>query len=218
MGLEYWPCYHSYRKKCEKLSDQELGRLFRALMTFSETGEATDLAGRESIAFDFIADDIARAQEAYDAKCQTNRENGAKATERNRTVPNGTDRPRTVPKDKDKTKSKDETKSEERKDTTLTGGAEKTPLDAALDDFAEFRQKIRKPLTDKARALTLDELEKLAPGDEATQIAILNQSIQRGWQGVFPLKDEPGKGSGKAKIDRTHDDSERMMRMLGGET
>ena len=60
MAIEYFCCYHSYRKKCEKLTDQELGRLFRSLMIYSETGERQDLAGRESIAFDFIADDIDR--------------------------------------------------------------------------------------------------------------------------------------------------------------
>ena len=63
-------------------------------------------------------------------------------------------------------------------------------LDLALNDFAEMRKKMRKPLTDRALALTLSELEKLAPGDDEKKIAILNQSIQRGWQGVFPLKDE----------------------------
>ena len=63
-------------------------------------------------------------------------------------------------------------------------------LDAALNDFAEMRKKMRKPLTDRALALTLSELEKLAPGDDEKKIDILNQSIQRGWQGVFPLKDE----------------------------
>ena len=55
-------------------------------------------------------------------------------------------------------------------------------LDAALNDFAEMRKKMRKPLTDRALALTLSELEKLAPGDDEKKIAILNQSIQRGWQ------------------------------------
>lgn len=66
-------------------------------------------------------------------------------------------------------------------------------LDVAMDDFADFRKKIRKPLTQKARELTLAELEKLAPGDEQAKIAILNQSIQRGWQGVFPLRQEDRK-------------------------
>lgn len=63
-------------------------------------------------------------------------------------------------------------------------------LDDALKDFAEMRKKMRKPLTDKALALTLDELEKLAPSDDEKKVAILNQSIQRGWQGVFPLTGE----------------------------
>jgi len=73
---EFFPCYHSYLKKCEKLTDQELGRLFRALMGYSITGERQELAGRESIAFDFIADDIDRAEAAYQEKCETSARNG----------------------------------------------------------------------------------------------------------------------------------------------
>lgn len=105
MAIEYFCCYHSYRKKCEKLTDQELGRLFRALLMYSETGERQELAGRESIAFDFIADDIDRAKEAYEEKCRKNRENGLKAngTERTRTVPNA---PQNKEEYKDKTKDK----------------------------------------------------------------------------------------------------------------
>ena len=75
---EFFPCYHSYFKKCEKLTDQELGRLFRALMKYSITGERQELAGRESIAFDFIADDIDRAKINYEAQCRQNAENGRK--------------------------------------------------------------------------------------------------------------------------------------------
>lgn len=109
MGLEYFPCYHSYIKKCEKLSDQELGRLFRALMQFSATGERQELAGRESIAFDFIADDIARAKEAYDARCRTNAENIAKryaTTEYDGIRPNTTVYESYQSKDKSKDKGK----------------------------------------------------------------------------------------------------------------
>lgn len=68
--------------------------------------------------------------------------------------------------------------------------ADRTPLEIALDDFAKHRKAMKKPLTDKARELTLNELEKLAPGDDDMKIAILNQSIQRGWQGVFELKED----------------------------
>lgn len=74
--MEYFCCYHSYLKKCEKLSDQEVGRLFRSLLLYSETGETPELSGRESIAFDFIADDIDRAKKNYEEKCKKNAENG----------------------------------------------------------------------------------------------------------------------------------------------
>ena len=76
--LEYFPCFHSYRRRTKNLTDQEVGRLFRALLEYSETGEAPELTGRESIAFDFIADDIDRARERYDDSCRKNAENAKK--------------------------------------------------------------------------------------------------------------------------------------------
>lgn len=75
MALEYIPFYYSYRKKLEKLSDQEVGRLVRALLEYGETGETEELVGRESIAFDFIADDINRAKAAYEERCAKNQRN-----------------------------------------------------------------------------------------------------------------------------------------------
>jgi hypothetical protein len=93
----------------------------------------------------------------------------------------------------------------------------RTALDVAMEDFEKMRKEIKKPLTAKARELTLKELEKLAPGDEAAQISILNQSIQRSWQGVFPLSREEKK-SKLYKPERGEwqgDDLDRMERMMG---
>lgn len=94
-------------------------------------------------------------------------------------------------------------------------------LDRAMADFADMRKKIKKPLTEKARELTLSELEKLAPGDEATKVAILEQSIQRCWQGVFPLKEPPAVKKGMQSSYTGHetnveDDLDRLEQMLGG--
>ncbi|MBR2679202.1 MAG: hypothetical protein IKE23_00285, partial [Exiguobacterium sp.] len=105
MGREFFKCFHDYRKKCEKLSDQEVGRLFRALMEYSEHGTAPELSGRESIAFDFIAEDIARDRAAYEQKCLTNAENGAKGGKR--TQANATERKRTEAKSSETDKIKD---------------------------------------------------------------------------------------------------------------
>ena len=61
---------------------------------------------------------------------------------------------------------------------------------SALQGFEEMRVKIKKPMTDQAKKRLLTELEKLAPGDRETQIAILHQSEDRCWSGVFALKDD----------------------------
>lgn len=61
---------------------------------------------------------------------------------------------------------------------------------SALQGFEEMRVKIKKPMTDQAKKRLLTELEKLAPGDRDAQIAILHQSEDHCWAGVFALKDD----------------------------
>ena len=63
-------------------------------------------------------------------------------------------------------------------------------LRQALEGFRVMRERLRKPLTARAFQLTCAELDKLAGNDEALKARILDQSVQRGWQGVFPLKAE----------------------------
>jgi DNA replication protein DnaD len=72
-----------------------------------------------------------------------------------------------------------------------------TQLETAIDDFKEFRKKIKKPMTDRAVELLIDKLNKLA-SDDVTKIAILNQSIVNGWQGVFPLKQDTPQSKSKS--------------------
>ena len=62
-------------------------------------------------------------------------------------------------------------------------------LNNAIIAFIDYRKKIKKPMTDIAIKLLINELNKLSP-DIVTQIEILNQSILNGWQGVFPLKQQ----------------------------
>ena len=79
MPMSGFICHDDYLAKTAKLTDEEVGKLFRALMKYHATGE-TDVSGRESVAFDFIKDDIDRTEEAYKAKCEKNRENVRKRT------------------------------------------------------------------------------------------------------------------------------------------
>lgn len=56
---------------------------------------------------------------------------------------------------------------------------------SALQDFEAMRNRIKKPMTDQAKKRLVTELEKLAPGDRDAQIAILHQSEDHCWAGVF---------------------------------
>ena len=58
-----------------------------------------------------------------------------------------------------------------------------------LIDFLEMRKKIRAPMTDRALELMLTKLDKMTDS-ETEKIAILEQSIERSWRGIFPLKEK----------------------------
>lgn len=70
-------------------------------------------------------------------------------------------------------------------------------LRQALEDFRVMRERLRKPLTARAFQLTCTELDKLAGNDDVLKTKILDQSIQRGWQGIFPLREDS-----KPKVDQ----------------
>ena len=177
--MKYLKVFVDFADKIEILGDAERGRLFTAMLKYASSGAEPDLRGNERFIWPTAKSEIDRQAESYKSICETNKRI---ATERYGTLRTVTERNEAC-QDKDKDKDKCFTSYEEKHK-----GA--SALDAALNDFAEMRKKMRKPLTDRALALTLSELEKLAPGDDDKKIAILNQSIQRGWQGVFPLKDE----------------------------
>lgn len=53
----------------------------------------------------------------------------------------------------------------------------------------EHRKVLRKPMSVDAMELTVRNLEKLWKAGEDPK-AVLEQSIQRGWQGVFSIKED----------------------------
>ena len=78
----------------------------------------------------------------------------------------------------------------ERKKTSPKGESKERTLSPALEqalkDFKDMRTRMRKPMTPLAVDLLIQRLAKM--GDEATQVAILHQSIENGWTGVYELK------------------------------
>ena len=110
MGLSGFICHDDYLAKTARLTDEEVGRLFRALMTYHATGEELDMPGREWLAFDFIRADIDRAEEEYANKCAKNRENRLNAIANERQRASTSVNESNVYKEKDKEKEKTKNK------------------------------------------------------------------------------------------------------------
>lgn len=85
--------------------------------------------------------------------------------------------------------SKAQSKPVENFDSIIQKSTESTELREALVEFVKFRKLIKKPMTNKALELIIAKLNKLGQNDRE-RVAIINQSIERGWAGVFSLKDE----------------------------
>ena len=112
MSMSGFICHDDYLQKTAKLTDEEVGRLFRALMRYHATGVADEVEGRESIAFDFIREDIDRTEAAYKAKCEKNRNNRLSALNNDRQQSSTTVDDR-AQKEKEKEKEKEKKKEEE---------------------------------------------------------------------------------------------------------
>lgn len=63
-------------------------------------------------------------------------------------------------------------------------------LEEAFIEFEKMRNKIKKPMTDKARELIINKLNGLYPNQINMQIKSLHQSIENCWQSVFAVKQE----------------------------
>ena len=85
---------------------------------------------------------------------------------------------------KDKTKANAEAKH--KRENVFAGESER--VQEALRAFVEMRAKMKSPMTDKAKELLLKNLNELSGGDDFMKVHLLEQSIERGWKTVYPLK------------------------------
>ena len=188
----------TWLKRTRTLSDAEKGRLFTAMLQYAIDGIAPAISGRESLLWDEAEEQIDKQRDAYTRQQAPNvtrrdealRRRDEGVTPRNEGVEKAS--PLSSPTPLSNTPLK------ERKKTSPKGESKERPLDDALKAFRDMRNRMRKPMTPLAVDLLTKKLEKLAPGDEQTQVAILMQSIENGWTGVYELKDNrPGKASPK---------------------
>ena len=63
------------------------------------------------------------------------------------------------------------------------------------NDYEEMRRKIRKPMTDKARKLAVNTIERLRQEGHSPR-EVVEQSIFKSWQGLFAPSRNGGNGNG----------------------
>lgn len=148
-------CFDGYLERTSKLSDQELGRLMRALMNYHANGTEPALKGREGIAFDFIREDIDRTDRKYAEKCEQNR--------RNRQGKQNDDGRRTTTTDNDRQRS-----------STTDDDRERTATNS--DDGGQIKRKI------KRENLFSDDDDDISAHAEKTETEILELAVDQAFQ------------------------------------
>ena len=79
MNRDSFIAYFEWMDNCEDLSDEEFGQLMRAVFKYAENGEKPTFSDRTMKAcWKPIAQSVKRTQQAYENKCERNRENGRK--------------------------------------------------------------------------------------------------------------------------------------------
>lgn len=72
-------------------------------------------------------------------------------------------------------------------------------LQKSLKEFVEFRKGTKPPLSEVGLTKVINKLEKLYPLDDHKKIECIDQSIENGWKGLFPLTEQ--KQSKKSPIE-----------------
>lgn len=200
--MKYLKVFTDFADAMEELGDAERGRLFTAMLKYAETGAAPDFRGNERFIWPVAKLQIDRMAAECEGRAKTSRENGSKGgrpkkTQGNPKNPLGFSKTqKSQDKDNDKDNDKENIPSGNNTPPTPPRGRVDVP-EALMENwngFCEMRKKIKKPLTDRAAKMILNELERLAPGDNHTKGLILDQSVKRCWQDVYPLKGDKSAG------------------------
>ena len=199
--MKYLKVFTDFADAMEELGDAERGRLFTAMLKYAETGAAPDFRGNERFIWPVAKLQIDRTVEEYSRTVEARREcgklggrpkkaNGFDENQKKQKVFSETKKSKDNDKDKEKDNDKENIPSGNNTPPTPPRGRVDVP-EALMENwngFCEMRKKIKKPLTDRAAKMILNELERLAPGDNHTKGLILDQSVKRCWQDVYPLK------------------------------
>lgn len=205
MAKDSFILYLEQKQIFEMLTNEEAGQLIKAIFEYEDTGQIINLDRSLQIAFLPIKSALDRNKEKYENVVKRNKRNiekrwkkentknttgkkgiqeNTKNTDNEHDNDNERDNENDNEYDNDK---KEKNKKKKTFDDILAENHFTKELEDTIRDFIDMRKTIKKPMTSKALELLLRNLEKLTNLEEE-KIAILNQSIEHGWQTVYPLK------------------------------
>lgn len=207
--LPYIKVYPDFINVVRELDNGARGRLLLAIMQYANGEEPDELTGAERIAFIVIKSQIDRDADAYEANAKKQSENGKKGgrpkkptafSENPKNPPLFSEthqKPKKPEKEKEEEKDKEKDKEEEKdKDKSARArdadafaalAAGDGDLLAVLKDFEKMRRSIKKPMTGRAKQLLVTKLKNEFPPEQWK--SVLEQSIVKCWQDVYPLKE-----------------------------
>lgn len=192
MAREYFHAYHSYLEAMAALNDAECGRLFKACLIYSKTGEAPELRGNERFVFHGLKSQIDRDAKVYMQKCEKNREN---ALQRYTPACDGMRAPAKPAKEKEGEKEKHSPlyppMAGESPDACCgaeagAGGGTFSPgMQAALRRWMAYKSERRQAYKGQGKKALMEKAKQEAEqhGDAAV-IAVIDESIANGYAGI----------------------------------
>lgn len=216
MAKDSFILYLEQKQIFEMLTDEEAGKLIKAIFEYEDTGQIISLDKSLRIAFIPIKSILDRNKEKYEKVVERNKSNiekrWNKEDTKNTTGKNGIQK-NTKNTDNDNVNDNEyvyvydndidkKEKSKKRKtfEDVFSENHFSEQLENTIRDFIDMRKTIKKPMTSKALELLIKNLDKLTNLEEE-KIAILNQSIEHGWQTVYPLKQNNSNCSSKGNIN-----------------
>lgn len=202
MAKDTFILYTEQKEVIDKLSDEQAGKLIKAIYEYVETGEMPNLDNVLDLVIIPFKQNLDRNADKYEETKKKRSEAGKlgaeikkqkQAKQANAKFANNKQAKQAVNVNDNVNVNEDvlleKEKNKKRKsfeDVFLENHCSKE-LESTLRDFIDMRKTIKKPMTTRALELLLKNLERLTNLEEE-KIAILNQSIEHGWQTVYPLK------------------------------
>ena len=190
----------------DKLTDEQAGKLFKAIKFYQKTGELPTLDFTLDLVFTPFLNQFIRDDEDYKKICEARREAGSKGGKQK--VAKGSKRKQKVANLAD-SDSKSDSDNKNKNEINTPDFIDKN----LLNDFFAFRESIatkQKPFTKRARELLVKDLVKFEAMQVGFANASLENSIKNSWLGVF----EPNKGNLDSK--KTTDSKANKLNSIAG--